>query len=121
MTRRPVPQSVRPAFERPLRLSRYVARVATARPAVVDELERRDARPFTREEMRAALAAQGESGATRLRRLRERVMVSLAHRDLNGLAALDEVFATMGALAEESITPAVAQAPPATAEGHGEP
>ncbi len=121
MTRRPVPQSFRPAFERTLRLSRYVARVATARPAVVDELERRDARPFTREEMRAALAAQGESGATRLRRLRERVMVSLAPRDLNGLAALDEVFATMGALAEESITAAVDEAHRASAEVHGEP
>src|SRR5260221_14703917 len=78
-------------------------------------------RPFTREEMRAALAAQGESGATRLRRLRERGMGSLAHRDLNGLAALDEVFATMGALAEESITAAVDEAHRASAEVHGGP
>ena len=35
-------------------------------------------------------------------------MVTLAHRDLNGLAPLDEVFATMTALAEESIAAAVA-------------
>src|SRR5260221_7596991 len=103
MTRRPVPQSFRAAFERTLRLSRYVARVASARPAVVDELERREAHAFTREEMRAALAGDPETLGTRLRGLRERAMVSLAHRDLNGLATLDEVFATMNALADESV------------------
>ena len=97
------------AFDRTLRLSRYVARIAHARPAVVEELERRAARPFTREEMRSAIADGDEELATSLRRLRERVMVTLAHRDLNGLASLTEVFATMTALAEECIAAAAAE------------
>ena len=121
MTLRPASQSFRPAFERTLRLSRYVARVASARPGVVDELERRDARAFTREEMRDFLGGDPGTPGTRLRQLRERVMVSLAHRDLNGLASLDEVFATMSALADESIAAAAAEGHRAAASVHGEP
>ena len=112
MTDHPVSAPFRPAFDRTLRLSNYVARVAAARPAVVAELERRTQHPFTRDEMRAALAGEGSSLGQRLRRLREIVLVTLAHRDLNGLAPLDEVFATMTALAEESIAAAAAQADP---------
>ena len=92
--------SFRAAFERTQRLSRYAQRVAAARPAVVDELEARADRPWQRAEMRAALAGDPEGLAARLRSLRERVMLALAHRDLNGLASLDEVFATMTALAD---------------------
>jgi glutamate-ammonia-ligase adenylyltransferase len=110
MMDRPAPQSFRPAFDRTVRLSRYAARVANARPALVDDLERRGDRPFERAEMRAALDGEGAELAARLRRLRERVMLGLAHRDLNGLASLDEVFATMTALAEESIAAAVRSA-----------
>ncbi len=121
MTLRPASQSFRAAFARTLRLSRYVARVACARPAVVDALEARDARAFTREEMRGFLAGEPEALGSRLRALREQVMVSLAHRDLNGLAALDEVFATMTALADESIAAAASEANRATASVHGEP
>ncbi|HEX7403621.1 MAG TPA: bifunctional glutamine synthetase adenylyltransferase/deadenyltransferase, partial [Usitatibacter sp.] len=109
----------RAAFERTLRLSRYVARVAHARPEVVNELEARGARPFTRDEMRAFLAADPEAMAPRLRQLRERVMVTLAHRDLNAAASLDEVFATMTALADESIAAATAQAWRAALAVHG--
>ena len=68
----------------------------------MEDLERRQARPFSRAEMRASLEGDAAGLAPRLRRLRERVMVTLAHRDLNGMAPLDEVFATMTALAEES-------------------
>ena len=121
MTLRPASQPFRPAFERTRRLSRYVDRVASARPAVVEELERRDARAFTRDEMRESLAGDPDTLATRLRQLRERVMVSLAHRDLNGLASLDEVFATMSALADESIAAAAGEAHRAAASVHGEP
>jgi [glutamine synthetase] adenylyltransferase / [glutamine synthetase]-adenylyl-L-tyrosine phosphorylase len=96
------------AFERTCRLSRYVARMANARPGVVEDLERRGAAPFSRSAMREALAGAPEGLDQRLRALRERVMVTLAHRDLNGLATLDEVFATMTALAEECIAAAVA-------------
>jgi glutamate-ammonia-ligase adenylyltransferase len=112
--------SFRAAFDRTLRLSRYVARVTGAHPALVAELEARDARPYSREEMREALMDGAELGP-RLRRLRTRVMVALAHRDLNGLAALDEVFATMSALAEESIAAAVREAHRTVAAAHGEP
>src|SRR5258708_714301 len=103
MMDRPALQPFRAAFDRTLRLSAYVSRVANARPGVVEDLQRREASAFGRDEMRAALAGDPETLAPRLRQLRERVMVTLAHRDLNGLASLDEVFATMTALAEESI------------------
>jgi glutamate-ammonia-ligase adenylyltransferase len=108
------------AFERTRRLSQYVARVASARPEVVAELERRGARPFDAAEMRAELGP-GEDLAARLRRLRERVMVTLAHRDLNSLASLDEVFATMTALADESIAAAAHEAHLRAVAIHGEP
>jgi len=107
-------------FDRTRRLSQYVSRVAAARPAVVEELERRQARAFTAAEMAAELAP-GEDLGSRLRSLRERVMVTLAHRDLNGLASLDEVFETMSSLADSSIAAAVAQAHRQLAEVHGDP
>jgi len=96
----------RQAFERTLRLSHYAARAVAARPALAAELEAHGQSPFTRAEMRAFLVSPGEPLARRLRRLRERVMVRLAHRDLNGLAPLGEVFATMTALADECIAAA---------------
>ncbi len=114
------PLSFGAAFERTQGLSQYVRRVAAARPEVVREIERRGAAAFTREEMRSELGA-GEDLAPRLRRLRERVMVTLAHRDLNDLATLEEVFATMSALAEESIAAAVVEASAREADAHGAP
>jgi [glutamine synthetase] adenylyltransferase / [glutamine synthetase]-adenylyl-L-tyrosine phosphorylase len=115
------PLTFRAAFDRTLRLSRYVQRVAHARPEVATELEARGARAFTREEMRAFLAGDPEEMAARLRHLRERVMVTLAHRDLNRVACLDEVFATMTALADESIAAANAQAWRSAVAVHGPP
>src|SRR5213596_1447989 len=105
----PSARSFRDAFDRTVRLSHYVARVAHARPAVVDELEARRARPWQREEMRALLGP-GEDLGSRLRSLRERVLLCIAHRDLNGLADLDEVVTTMTVLAEESIAAAAIEA-----------
>ena len=111
MARR-APQPFRSALERTVRLSQYAARVLNARPGLAADLEEHAERGFARDEMRAALAGGAADAllSTRLRRLRERVMVTLAHRDLNGLAALDEVFATMTAFAEESVRAAVADA-----------
>ena len=106
---RPTPLAFGPALERTLRLSQYVARVAHARPGIVAELEARAARPFTGDEMRDALG-EGADLAARLRHLRARVMVTLAYRDLNGLASLDEVFATMTALADACIEAAAREA-----------
>ena len=108
------------ALERTLRLSQFVARVAHARPAVIVEMQAREARAFTPEEMRAALGP-GEDLGPRLRALRERVMVTLAHRDLNGLAPLHEVFVTMTALADASIAAAADEAQRRAATLHGEP
>ncbi len=113
--------SFRAAFERTLRLSRYVARATAARPEIVAELEEHASKAFGRAPMRSALAGDGDGLAARLRRLRERVMVRLAHRDLNGLAGLDEVFATMSALAEESIAAAAARAQDLAAAQMGAP
>jgi glutamate-ammonia-ligase adenylyltransferase len=121
LARRFRPLSFRTDLDRTVRLSRYASRVASARPAVIDEIEARGARPYARAEMRAALAGDAAGLELRLPRLRERVMVSLAHRDLNGLATLDEVVATMTALAEESVAAAAAEAHRAAAEIHGEP
>ncbi|HSJ99345.1 MAG TPA: bifunctional glutamine synthetase adenylyltransferase/deadenyltransferase, partial [Myxococcota bacterium] len=116
----PSPPCLGAAFERTRRLSHFVARVARARPEVAAELEARGARAWSREEMRAALGP-GEDLGSRLRRLRERVMVTLAHRDLAGIAPLDEVFATMTDLADECIAAAAAEAERRAAEAHGAP
>jgi glutamate-ammonia-ligase adenylyltransferase len=117
----PAPASFAAELDRTLRLSRHVERVAHARPEVIAELERDAVRPFTREQMQAALAGDAQSLATRLRRLRQRVMVRLAHRDLNGHAPLDEVFATMDALARVCVHAAADEAQRTLAEIHGAP
>jgi glutamate-ammonia-ligase adenylyltransferase len=116
----PTPPSFGAAFERTRRLSNYVRRVEAARPAIIEDLERRGGGAIGREEMRAALGP-GDDLATRLRGLRDRVMVTLAHRDLNGLAPLDEVFATMTALADESVRAAAAEAQRRADAVHGPP
>ncbi|HLX24280.1 MAG TPA: bifunctional [glutamate--ammonia ligase]-adenylyl-L-tyrosine phosphorylase/[glutamate--ammonia-ligase] adenylyltransferase [Usitatibacter sp.] len=112
MTQSPASQPFRAAFDRTLRLSHYVARMTAAHPALAGEIEARETRAFDRGEMRAALAGDSQPLASRLRALRTRVMVTLAHRDLNGLAPLDEVFATMTALADECIGAAARESHP---------
>ena len=106
-------------LERTLRLSPFAARIAQARPERVAELESRGAAPWTAELMRAELAG-GDGFDKRVRALRERVLFTLAHRDLNDLAPLDEVFTTMTALADESIAAAAAEAHRRVAATHGE-
>ena len=65
------------------------------------------ATPFGADEMRARLAAADATDDASLMRalrdLRKRVMLRLIARDLGGLATLDEVMATMTALAEIAI------------------
>ncbi len=109
-------------LERTLRLSRFAASVAQARPEVVRNLEERGAAPFGRHEMRAALeGATPEDIGARLRQLRRRVLFTLAHRDLNGLASLDEVVSTMSALAETCVEIAAVHAHRIAAARYGEP
>jgi glutamate-ammonia-ligase adenylyltransferase len=108
------------AWTKTCRLSHYVARVRHAHPEIAAELAAAAAQPIGREEMRAALVP-GEDLGVRLRRLRQRVMVRLAHRDLNGLATLDEVVSTMSALADECLAAAAAEAHERAVAIHGEP
>ena len=121
MTDRSPPESFPAALDRTLRLSRFCARLAHARPDLVSGLEASAAAPVTRAQMQAEAAGDDEGLGRRLRELRQRVMFTLAHRDLNGLASLDEVLATMTALAEVAIGAASAEAHRATASAHGEP
>src|SRR6478735_4922253 len=109
-----------PAFDRTRRLSPFVRRLANARPGLVAELEARGARPWSREEIAARLAP-GDDLASRLRQVRMRVMLALAHRDLQGMAPLDEVFETMSALADETIRAATRQAQAEACERYGAP
>ena len=91
-------------------LSRYAERALAAHPALAGELLA--AAPFTRPEMAAALegAARDDEAALkrRLRRLRQRVLLRVMARDLEGRAGLAEVCATMSDLAELEISAAQA-------------
>ena len=120
MSSRPPPAAFGAAFDRTLELSHFARRLLCARPDLEDEARRRHEGPIGRDEMRAALLP-GEALGERLRRLRNRVMLGLAHRDLNNLAPLDEVLGTMTALAEECIGAAAAEAQRRTAERYGPP
>ncbi|HXZ92115.1 MAG TPA: bifunctional [glutamate--ammonia ligase]-adenylyl-L-tyrosine phosphorylase/[glutamate--ammonia-ligase] adenylyltransferase [Burkholderiales bacterium] len=90
--------------------SRYAQHLLQARPEFGDELASPE--PFTREAMRAALAAASADDEAalkaRLRRLRQRVLLRVMARDLGALADLAEVCGTMSDLAEESIATALA-------------
>jgi len=89
-------------------LSRYAERSLAARPELAAEL--RAPAPFAREEMAAALegAARDDEAALkrRLRRLRQRVLLRVMARDLEGRADLAEVCSTMSDLAELEIATA---------------
>lgn len=85
--------------------SRYVSRILDAHPPVLDWLTEHYATPFSRADMLDFLAQSAALNdearlARAVRQLRQRVMVKLILRDLNGLADLNEVMQTMTALAE---------------------
>jgi glutamate-ammonia-ligase adenylyltransferase len=118
------PRDFAELLQRTLRCSRYARQALEADPALAEWLHQNHATPFDRAEMQAALAGSvphpppaSAAGSDRaaaatdsfdseealgraMRRLRKQVMVRLMLRDLNGLAGLDEVIATMTALAE---------------------
>jgi len=104
-------------------LSHYARRVVEADPVLC--LDAGEDRPFSREEMQAALAAQpvaDDSSLWRsLRQLRRRTMLRLIVRDLNGIAPLQEVFQTTTALAEVTIGHALNHLHRELCEQHGEP
>lgn len=94
-------------IDRLRRFSRYADRLLSADPRLGEELSTQLEQPYTAEAMQAFLDAQPASDpeqlASALRQLRRRVMLRVIARDLGGLASLEEVTATMTALADLAI------------------
>jgi len=93
-----------------LRYSRFAQRLCAAQPELAEEVETAATAGWTAEAMRGFLRASAPDDApalaAALRRLRQRVMLRLAARDLADLAPLAEVMATMSDLAEVAISAA---------------
>lgn len=89
--------------------SRFAERALAAQPALTEPLRCRGGMPFTRQAMQEALTHLDEPDAlaSALRRLRLDVMLRTIHRDINGLATLDEVMRTVSDLAEVAVTAAL--------------
>ncbi|HEX3171091.1 MAG TPA: bifunctional glutamine synthetase adenylyltransferase/deadenyltransferase, partial [Burkholderiales bacterium] len=104
-------------------MSRYARRLLAAEPGLMPAAA--IATPFGADEMRRRLAAAGATDDASLMRalrdLRKRVMLRLIARDLNGLATLDEVMATITTLADIALTVAVDHLQREFALPHGEP
>jgi glutamate-ammonia-ligase adenylyltransferase len=96
-------------FARAARLSHFVRRILDAEPAL--KLDAGVERPFSPDEMRAALRVESGTAddalARDLRKLRKRVMLRLIARDLGRLAPLPEVLATTTNLAEVTVSHAL--------------
>jgi glutamate-ammonia-ligase adenylyltransferase len=114
---------VDPALEPALRLSRYLARLFAAEPALAADTAQALGRPWTRAEMEANLgeAADEETLKRNLRRLRKRVYARLIARDSLGLASLEEVMETVTTLAEIAILEALRRLDGWLATVYGEP
>lgn len=94
--------------------SRFLHRLFLARPDLVDETRQHLHRPFSYDEMRAALPGADvpvEDSALKhhLRRMRQAVMARVICRDLGGLANFDEVARTASDLADVAVLAALAQ------------
>ncbi len=100
----PPPINLDAALQRALLGSRYMQRLLNSDNTLLPWLRAHHAQPCNATEIASWLAAMpvnDEASLSRaLRQLRKRVMLKLLLRDLNGLADLDEVTATMSALAE---------------------
>ena len=110
-------------IRRATELSRFARRLLEAEPGLLPATSVRA--PFSAGEMRALLAAADAADETALKRvlrdLRKRVMLRVITRDLCGLAALEEVIATVTALADIAISTAVAHLESWLAAEYGEP
>jgi len=110
------------ALERTKRLSRYVRNLVES-GACTSRTEDLGA-PFARTRMRELLAPPFTDEAHlmhRLRKLRQKVMIRIMARDLNGLAELKEVVDTVTALAEETLRTTVAFYQVSLREIYGDP
>ena len=105
------------------RFSRYGARLRAAQPELVEAIIATADQPIALDaamhEMEAA--SDGAALAPALRRLRQRIFLGVLLRDLTGRADLDEVCATLTALAERAIGAAVRMHHRQLAQTHGEP
>jgi len=109
--------------ERARALSRYARRLLDREPDLLDDASL--SVPWTAQRMLAELEAATPSDeaalARALRRLRARVLLHTLTRDLGGLATLEEVTATITALAETTIAFALARLDTWLVATHGEP
>ncbi|MDX2219899.1 MAG: bifunctional [glutamate--ammonia ligase]-adenylyl-L-tyrosine phosphorylase/[glutamate--ammonia-ligase] adenylyltransferase [Burkholderiales bacterium] len=89
--------------------SRFADRALGAHPRLAAILESYSAAAFGRADMASALADIDDPDqlASALRQLRLNVMLRTIHRDINGLATLDEVMRTVSDLAEVAVTHAL--------------
>ncbi len=112
-------------FGKALRCSRYARRLLEAEPELARELEERLRLPFDAGDMQAFLdsAPVADESALQeaLRRLRKRVMLRVIARDLSGLAQLEEVTASVTALAECTIRFALGRLDAMLRARHGNP
>ncbi|HEX2830728.1 MAG TPA: bifunctional [glutamate--ammonia ligase]-adenylyl-L-tyrosine phosphorylase/[glutamate--ammonia-ligase] adenylyltransferase [Burkholderiales bacterium] len=116
------PSSPASPYDRAACYSRYVRRIVAADSDLVRRVE--FDRTWTGARMRERLAGLEKEGhpLTRsLRVLRKEVMLALIARDLSGLAALDEVVATVTALAEVALGAATDGVHRELAAQYGEP
>src|SRR5580765_1036198 len=103
----------------PLEYSRYAHALVVVKPELREEIELASEGGWTREAMVAFLRNGGNAGEphSRLRLLRQRVMLRTMTRDLSGSADLGEVCGTMSTLAEVAIGEALAFLEPRMAQG----
>ncbi len=110
-------------LEKAARFSRYARRVLDRHPALLDPADLD--RPYPRDRIQAELEAEAPldevSLRRALRRLRARVLVHVMARDLAGAAQLEEVTATLSALAETAIAFALPRLHDALVPQFGEP
>ncbi|MQY50606.1 bifunctional [glutamate--ammonia ligase]-adenylyl-L-tyrosine phosphorylase/[glutamate--ammonia-ligase] adenylyltransferase [Rhodocyclus gracilis] len=114
-----------PDWGHALALSRWLRQLLAGHPEIGDWLHTHAGAPVSESLMLAnlAAAADGDESAQQhaLRVLRQRVMATLAVRDLAGVAPLSEVMETMTLLAEVTVNFALAHAHRALVQRFGEP
>ena len=130
-----IDEPVRAGCARAMQCSRFVVRALAAELGAGSDAAQRleflaalAAQPWSRQRLHAeyqALATSGsddeEALARRLRRLRRRVMLALAARDIAGVAELAEVVGTVTALAELGVEQALQLHARLLAQRHGVP
>ena len=115
--------SLADTLPRVLPLSRYLAQLLTATPALNADLAAGWDRMLTAETLRGFLPASiGEDTLKPvLRHLKQRAYVRIVTRDLAGLASLAEVTESMTLIAEIAVETALVTLTPALAARHGVP